>query len=303
MKNENENVFPKRRKKKRVYEVDLFRGLPIFLVVLYHLCYDMCQLPVIIANFKSNIVNYPNLQGLIEFCKGIIGNPVIHDWLVPFFAGMFLFACGLSTTLSRNNIRRGLLLTLWAVLLSLATSILSRLLGENVFIGWGILHVMAFTVLVYWIFESLSRRFLHREIHPLVCLFLGILIYLFGLLLRSGIQTSGGELLWPEGYISGSFTDWLKRDPLSFFKSALGMTGNYIDWWPIFPFSGVILIGMAFGKALYAEKKESRLPFLSFPLFRPLLFIGGHTLWVYLLHQPLIIAVLYLVLSSMGFHL
>lgn len=303
MKNDATEVFPRKRAK-RVYEVDLFRGLPIFLVVLYHLCYDMVQLPGLIANYRVLIGDYPALEGLVAFCQDILSNPVIHDWLVPFFAGMFLFACGVSTSLSRNNVRRGLLLLLWSVLLSVATSILSGILGENVFIGWGILHVMAFTILVYGLAERFSRRVLHEEIHPLVCLFLGVLVYLLGLLLRSGIETSAGEVLqWPTSYVSGSFTDWLEQDPLSFFKSALGMTGNYVDWWPIFPFSGVILIGMAFGKVLYGERKESRLPFLSFPLFRPLLFIGGHTLWVYILHQPIAIAVLYLVLSSMGFHL
>lgn len=295
---------PKRKKKDRVYEVDLLRGLPIFLVVLYHLCYDMTQLPYLLANYGEKIVDHPNLEGLIVFCRSILSNDVIHTYLVPFFAGMFLFACGVSTALSHNNLRRGFVLALWALLLSLATFVLSAMLGENLFIGWGILHIMAFSVLLYSLVELFSRKVLQREVHPLFCLLVGIVVYLFGLLLRSGIHTASGETyLWPWHYVDGNLTDWLAVSPLAYVYSALGIYGNYVDWWPIFPYLGVIFIGMAFGKALYGKRRESRFPCLRFPPLRPILFLGGHTIWVYLLHQPIAIAVLFVVLSSMGFHL
>ena len=296
-----ENVpleLPK-RKKKRIYEVDLLRALPIFLVVLYHLCFDMAELPYIIANYKMFIGEYPTLQALVGFCDGILRNDIISTWLVPLFAGMFLFACGVSTALSRSNLRRSLLLWLWALLVSFGSFILSYYLKMNVFIGWGILHVMAFSVLVYALIELFSRKVLKKEVSPLVCLFIGILIYLFGLLLRAG---AFGEA-WPVEYLQGTIVDWQAKSPWGFVLSALGYYGNVIDWWPIFPYMGVIFIGMAFGKGIYGERKESRVPVLGQPVFKPLLFLGGHTLWVYVLHQPIIIAVLFVVLSSMGFHL
>ncbi len=298
----NENVFlPETTggKKKRIYEVDLLRALPLFLVVLFHLCYDMSILPQLIANYREVVVDYPSLHHLVLFCSDIMTNEIIHDYLVPFFAGMFLFACGVSTVLSRNNLKRALVLCLWSLLLSLGSFLLTDLLGTNVFIGWGILHIMAFSILCYSLIEILCRKAFHREVPALLCLGIGILVYLFGLLLRAGFVGPA----WPVLYVRGTLLEWLEVNPLAFLYSALGYYGNSVDWWPIFPYLGVIFIGIAFGKGLYAEKKESRLPFLGKKAFKPLLFLGGHTIWVYLLHQPVIIVVLYLVLSSMGFHL
>ena len=295
-----ENVFidiPKKRT--RIYEVDLLRALPIFLVVLYHLCFDMAELPSLIANYDMFIDEYPNLKYLVEYCQGILSSDIISTWLVPLFAGMFLFACGVSTALSRNNLKRALVLCLWAILLSLGSFLLSYYLKINLFIGWGILHIMGFSILCYSLIEILCRKAFQCEVPALLCLGIGILVYLFGLLLRAGFVGPA----WPIRYVRGTLLEWLEVNPLAFLYSALGYYGNSVDWWPIFPYLGVIFIGIAFGKGLYAEKKESRLPFLGKKAFKPLLFLGGHTIWVYLLHQPVIIVVLYLVLSSMGFHL
>ncbi len=296
-----ENVFigiPK-KKRTRIYEVDLLRALPIFLVVLYHLCFDMAELPTLIANYDMFIDEYPNLKYLVEYCTGILKSDIISTWLVPLFAGMFLFACGVSTALSRNNLKRALVLCLWAILLSLGSFILSYYLKIDLFIGWGILHIMGFSVLLYALIELFSRKVFHKEVSPLFCLAVGIFVYIFGLLLRSGFVGKA----WPVEYLRGTIIDWQKKDPFGFVLSALGYYGNGVDWWPIFPYLGVIFIGMAFGKGVYGERKESRVPFLGKPVFKPLLFLGGHTMWVYLLHQPIAIAILYLVLTSMGFHL
>lgn len=294
-------VFPKAKKprKQRIPEVDLLRALPIFLVVLYHLCFDMCELPSLVANWTPLIRDYPNLENLVLFCRSIMTNDVVSTFLVPLFAGMFLFACGVSTALSHNNLRRSLILCLWAILLSLGSFLLSYYLKINLFIGWGILHIMGFSLLLYSLMELFSRKVLKKEIHPLVCLAIGVPVYLFGLLLRAGFVGDS----WPVRIVSGTILDWQKVSPLAFLYSALGYYGNVVDWWPIFPYLGVIFIGMAFGKGLYGKEKRSLVPVLGKPVFKPLLFLGGHTLWVYLLHQPIAIVVLYLALSSMGFHL
>ena len=60
------------------------------------------------------------------------------------------------------------------------------------------------------------------------------------------------------------------------------------DYFPLHPNLGYFLIGAAIGKTLY-RKKESLLPALAdYGIWKPLCFLGRHSLWVYLLHQPIL---------------
>lgn len=293
------------KKKKRIYEVDLLRGIPIFLVVLYHFCYDITQLPSLISNYQSIINNYPALDSFVSLCQEIMSNSFLHNILVPFFAGMFLFTCGISSSLSRNNLRRGLLLCGAALLISLGSYLISDILHYNVFIGFGILHIMGLSILIYALIELFYKKVLKKEVPVLLCFVIGFLVFFIGLFLRNGYLTDSlSTVTWPVSSVSGiSYLDWINKDPLSPLYVALGYYSASIDYWPIFPYLGLIFLGIAVGKILYQNKKESYLQFLRFPVFKPILFIGGHTLWVYFLHQPIIIIILGVILLSMGFRL
>lgn len=63
------------------------------------------------------------------------------------------------------------------------------------------------------------------------------------------------------------------------------------DYAPFLPWFGVLLVGMFLGKYLLSQ------PFFAYPLrqhalFRPLLWLGRHSLLVYMLHQPVFILLL-----------
>ena len=75
---------------------------------------------------------------------------------------------------------------------------------------------------------------------------------------------------------------WLGFVPRGFYS---------LDFFPLLPWFGVFLLGMALGKKFYgctgvAAASE---PFYA----KPLVFLGRHSLFVYLAHQPLLIALLY----------
>ncbi len=65
-----------------------------------------------------------------------------------------------------------------------------------------------------------------------------------------------------------------------------------VDFFPIFPWFGVVLLGVFFGSLLYAgNRRHFTLPNLSGWLpFNLLEFLGRHSLFIYLVHQPLIFA-------------
>jgi uncharacterized membrane protein len=72
-----------------------------------------------------------------------------------------------------------------------------------------------------------------------------------------------------------------------------------VDYTPIFPWFGVVLIGIALGEVLYPGGIRSfALPKFPTTAIAPLTFMGRHSLVIYLIHQPLILAVLYLITGA-----
>jgi uncharacterized membrane protein len=63
------------------------------------------------------------------------------------------------------------------------------------------------------------------------------------------------------------------------------------DYRPLLPWFGVVLIGLFAGNVLYGENKRpvaKRAPVVA----RPLLPLGRNSLFFYLIHQPILIALL-----------
>ena len=84
------------------------------------------------------------------------------------------------------------------------------------------------------------------------------------------------------------------RDPLGFigFMTHKPATEDYV---PLFPWTGVLLVGIAVGHAL-ARRLDRLAPLARLP--RGLATMGRHGLVVYLLHQPVLVALLWLAASA-----
>ena len=73
-----------------------------------------------------------------------------------------------------------------------------------------------------------------------------------------------------------------------------------LDYFPIFPWFGVYLLGMSVGSLLYPD--GMRKLNLNFPKILPVEFIcwaGRHTLKIYIIHQPILVGLLLLIYSSL----
>jgi uncharacterized membrane protein len=66
-----------------------------------------------------------------------------------------------------------------------------------------------------------------------------------------------------------------------------------LDYWPIIPWFGVILLGIFFGNVFHGERGKQFIQAAP-PSSQPLAFLGRHSLAVYLIHQPILLAVLVL---------
>lgn len=132
------------------------------------------------------------------------------------------------------------------------------------YVIFGILHLIGVSVMLSPLFFRLRAWNIPA----------GILCILIGWFVVSGISLpSPSVLLLPLGIYGPSF--WS------------------VDYTPLFPWLGVVLIGMGAGAFLYAgATRHFSLKPLPDCFVRPFSFLGRHSLVIYLVHQPVIILVL-----------
>ncbi|MEM5500666.1 heparan-alpha-glucosaminide N-acetyltransferase [Ahrensia kielensis] len=131
----------------------------------------------------------------------------------------------------------------------------------------------------------------------------------FGILHHIAFASLAGLLFlrlpWPALIILGAVwigaAPYLRLDALSGLHMAwTGLANETVrsnDYVPVFPWFGVVLIGMGIGAFLFQREQLFTNPFAQFShtwLGRLLAYIGRHSLIFYLIHQPILIALIYL---------
>jgi len=234
-----------RPRRERIWEIDFLRGLSIILMVGYHLLYDLGEM----AGFKSFLGFETDLS--------------TPAWQAAqyFFAVVFVVLSGISSTLSRNNVRRALKLLAVAVLITGVT----YFFDPSGTVHFGILHLLGVSILVYGLaFEKASGQ---------ACAMVGAAVIGAGLILPpvSKLLAVGFDWLLPFGIHGPAYSSF--------------------DYFPLLPWFGIFLTGAALGKSVYAPKRGLIPVRLSETFVNS---AGRHSLLIYILHQPVILAVLYL---------
>ncbi len=237
----------------RFWEVDSLRGLAVVCMICYHFMFDLAFFGIISLDVSS---------GLLWFFARIT-------------ASTFIFLMGVSLTLSSSRsklsgsylhkslfkkyLQRGFRIFLLGLLITIITWIFI----PQEFIIFGILHFIGISIILAYPF--LKRKYLNL-VAGLSIIFIGIYL-----------QTLSFNFNW---------LMWLGLVPNSL---------NTVDYFPIFPWFGLVLLGIFFGGILYKNyKRQFKLPDLSNNYFiKGSAFLGRHSLVIYLIHQPLIIVVLY----------
>jgi uncharacterized membrane protein len=202
----------------------------------------------------------------------------VHSCFWFFFARLtaflFILLVGVSLTLSRERadlqsrtaglFRRLLWRGIWIFSLGMVVTAATYFLVGQGFIIFGVLHLIGVSIPLAYPFLRLRRA----NIIP------GLLFILVGWRLE--------DLSAPYPWLL-----WLGLAPDGFYS---------LDYLPLLPWFGVILMGIALGDHLYrGYRRRIALPDLSGrALIRPLAFLGRNSLMIYFLHQPALIALLYL---------
>lgn len=220
---------------KRYLEIDFFRTIALFLMISYHLIYDL-----------DTWTSFPiDVDHVLWFSVGKLS------------ALLFIFLSGVSSGLSHHPVRNGIRVLLWGLVISLATWIAL----PDQYVRFGILHFLGTTMILYPLFKK-TPSFL-----------LWILVVLFGGLgFFFSDQTTGFIALLPFGLTYPGFST--------------------IDYYPLFPYGAVTLLGILFYRFHYSKENQADSPrhrvfaFLKNPFFQK---ISRHSLAIYLIHQPILL--------------
>ena len=196
----------------------------------------------------------------------IFGDPITFKvletgtfWVLQeVFVCLFLMISGICTSYSRSVLRRGAIVTGAALVITLVTGVILPLVGvSGLQIWFGILHMIGVSMLLYGLFTC-GKKWVGA-----LAAFVLFLIYLIT------VNTVGTP------FASGVLA--VIGFPQKGFYSA--------DYYPILPYFLVFLAGTFLGPAV----KEHRFPAFFYEMrIRPLEWIGRHSLWVYLAHQPIL---------------
>ncbi len=249
----------------RIWELDALRGICVLLMILDHIMYD---LGFIFGDIWRQAGVHPQLYALCQFAAAVYWPSMLRMLVRAGVLASFIGVCGVSCSFSRSNFWRGVRLLVVALLLSLVTWSADRFLGQRdvLTIRFGVLHMLALSILAY----SLVSRFRRN-----IVLGLGLLLVAMGLYFYynplPGYSLLGGVL-------------------------GVGAAGFYsADYFPLLPWTGYLLVGAAIGSSLY-HPRVSYFPRMGQrKILRPLLFIGRHALLFYVLHQPVVYGLLWLI--------
>lgn len=178
----------------------------------------------------------------------------------------FVLLSGICATLGSRSLRRGLVVFGCGMVCTLVTAgmYLLTLAGDGIVIRFGVLHCLGLCMILYPPLKKLPAWALG---------ILGVILAVLGFAIQDvRVET---PYLFPLGLVTRQF------------QSA--------DYFPLLPFFGFFLLGAALGKLLYRDKVTlfPKINANALPI-RFLTGCGKASLPIYLLHQPALMLLIYL---------
>ncbi|NLZ25738.1 MAG: DUF1624 domain-containing protein [Clostridiales bacterium] len=257
-------------KKKRVWEIDFIRGFCILLMIMDHI------FNIIAFEFASAWRYTDSYKAVLDarFYWHHPARKVIHE-IVLF---LLFSVSGISGSLSRSNLKRGIQLSLISIVFSLVTFMLQRYLGfSGVFVHYGVLNFLATCIMIYAVLQLIAKK--NKYILSVICAAIFITsTVLFHCYTPPSDTPVFLFFLFPAGTF---YTQWALSPG---------------DLFPFITYAPYFFFGAMIGPLIYGRKK-SLLPTLDRAWHKPVSFIGRYALLIYLTH----ILVLTLLIALISF--
>ena len=215
--------------KKRIELLDAIRGAALYYMLYYHFIYDLALFGLVSWDFV-----YSGVMLALEVIS----------------ASAFILLAGFSCRLSRNNLKRGIMVFLCGLLVSVGSGI------AGVTIRFGVLQLLGSSMVLYAIFGKYIER-LPRPVVPII----SIPMFCWGFYVYRNVRVSV-EWLYPIGLKGYGFAS--------------------ADYFPLFPWFFMFIMGAWLSKVLLGGEHKAWMD-RSWP--KALTVPGRHTLIVYMVHQ------------------
>lgn len=210
-----------------------------------------CIVCVIFVHFLFDLVYFLGKQ--VDF-------PPLYTFIQQYGGAIFVVLSGCCATLGSRSFRRGVLVFGCGMLITLVTFGMYRMgmAASDVVVKFGVLHLLGVCMMLYPLLKKLPTTALSVLAAAIVAIGYAI----------QGMRFSV-YWLFPLGFVYPGFTS--------------------SDFFPLLPQLGWFLLGIVIGRTLYHEKR-TLLPGTAqdFFLFRFFQWCGRQSLWIYLLHQPVV---------------
>lgn len=243
--------------KKRIYMLDELRGFAILCMIIHHTFLDVGDVLCLSWGYR------------------------VFDTLCavqPFFWALFIVISGMCSRLSRNTLKRGFFVLGCGLVITFFTCIIMPLLGfEETEIYFGILHCLGCCMIITGLLMPLIDKIDYR---------IGALISLVLFFFTCGINSK--TLLFGLIKLPSSWYQYDFLAPLGVFSDSF----KSADYFSIIPWLFMFLFGAFIGKLA----KDEKLPEAMYKKRSNFLcFAGRNSLWIYMLHQPAIYAVMLII--------
>ncbi|MFH0737219.1 MAG: heparan-alpha-glucosaminide N-acetyltransferase [Candidatus Micrarchaeota archaeon] len=178
---------------------------------------------------------------------------------------LFIMLAGVSVILSESANREGFIhhakRAAFLGVVALAITLATWIYPHDAFITFGIIHFLALSILIAPFFLRFGRS---NAAFGLLVIFLGFW--------ASGLETDNGLLFWL-GLIRADY--------------------YALDFYPMLPWFGVFLIGMAIGKTVFPRGEAIwKGPLIQGKAADALAYAGRNSLIIYLAHQPILVGLM-----------
>lgn len=243
--------------KERYTLIDIIRGFAILNMVFFHAIWNLVYV------YDMDI-------------------PWFHSDFINFYQlfgrWVFVLISGFCRPVSRQKLSRGFLVLAFSCIITLVT----ELFTPDSPIYFGILSLIGSGMLL----SALLDKY-YQKINPYIGFIIFLMLFVFTQNIYAGEISVGPWYICdlPQSWYKNMFTAYLGFAPNNFYSS---------DYFPLIPWLFLYQSGHFL---FYVFKRLDWLKFLSVLHIRWLEWVGRNTLYIYLLHQPVIYGILYLILK------